>query len=500
MATISISQLDSAVSLALGDLFEIAEPDAQSQTGYASKKISLSQEATFIQENVESQNLNTTSKTLVGAINEVDSEGVKWSENNVLGAKNLLKYPYYYNSQVINGITWTVNSDGTITATGTASANSQFILHTREFGESNDFILPNGTYILSDGGLENTNTEIQIGITKNGSYTHIGTTGNGELSFTASGDDYSQNSINPLIQCLVRSGQQNVNVTFKPMIRLASIADNTFEPYAQTNVELTAEKMAWNNYTEYGVKNLIPYPWYHLNGRVNRGITFTFDGEGYISLDGTASTTQAPFFSYSSSTAMIPLILESGKEYILSVERSDSRIYSAIFFFNSDGSGLSCNLKAEFEDGSTRIDANATSLSLYYDNIAHSKAIFTVTSNTTIYIQADLRVPANSGYFDPQDAKGRVMLRDANITDDTWKKFGGSNVQLSSLITDFMSIFASIEITNNARIPYSVGDYMFWKGGFYKVTAAINSGGAITVGTNVTQTTIGAELKAALNA
>jgi len=332
MATKSISQLDSATSVSASDLYEVAIPDAQSASGYASKKESGAQIATFFHEWIQNNNLNTTDKTLVGAINEVDSEGVKW-----------------------------------------------------------------------------------------------------------------------------------------------------------------------NDYSEYGVKNLIPYPWYHPNGRANRGITFTFDGEGYISLDGTASQTQAPFYSYSSARALIPLILENGKEYILSIDRSDDRIYSAIFFYNSEGTGISCNLSAEFEDGSTRIDPNATSLSLNYNNITHSKAIFTVTANTTIYIQADLRVPANSGNFDPQDARGRVMLRDANITDDTWKRFGGSNVQLSSLITDFMSIFASIETTNNANIPYSVGDYMFWKGGFYKVTTAISSGGAITEGTNVTQTTIGAELKAALS-
>lgn len=245
MATKSISQLDSASTMALGDLLEIAEPNAQSVSGYTSKKISIgSQLAPYIQGTVQNASLNTTDKTLVGAINEVDSEGVKWSENNVLGAKNLLKYPYYYNSQVINGITWTVNADGTVKATGTATANSSFYLHLRNEGESNDFVLPNGTYIISDGlATHSSNIEIQMGITKNGAYSEVALTRNGDVQFTANGDDYSQNSINPLIQCLVRSGQQNVNVTFKPMIRLASIADSTFEPYAQTNRQLTLEKV-----------------------------------------------------------------------------------------------------------------------------------------------------------------------------------------------------------------------------------------------------------------
>lgn len=174
---------------------------------------------------------------------ELPTEAVEWSEQNVLGAKNLLSFPYAMESQEINGIVWTVYSDGTINARGTASANSSFVLHSREQNEINDFVLPNGTYILSDGGLRNVNTEMQIGITKNGSYLELARTRDGDAQFTANGDDYSNNSINLHIICLVRSGQSNVNVTFKPMIRLATINDNTYEPYAETNRQLTVTKL-----------------------------------------------------------------------------------------------------------------------------------------------------------------------------------------------------------------------------------------------------------------
>lgn len=75
MATKSISQLDSASTMALGDLLEIAEPNAQSVSGYTSKKISIgSQLAPYIQGTVQNASLNTSDKTLVGAINEVDSD------------------------------------------------------------------------------------------------------------------------------------------------------------------------------------------------------------------------------------------------------------------------------------------------------------------------------------------------------------------------------------------------------------------------------------------
>lgn len=45
----------------------------------------------------------------------------------VLG-KNLMPFPYKDGNKVYNGITWTVNDDGTVTANGTASGDSFFLL------------------------------------------------------------------------------------------------------------------------------------------------------------------------------------------------------------------------------------------------------------------------------------------------------------------------------------------------------------------------------------
>lgn len=57
--------------------------------------------------------------------------------------KNLIPYPYYDASgKTNNGITYTVNSDGSVTAVGTATSTSQFIL-------SNTLSLPDGDYVLT---------------------------------------------------------------------------------------------------------------------------------------------------------------------------------------------------------------------------------------------------------------------------------------------------------------------------------------------------------------
>lgn len=76
--------------------------------------------------------------------------GVPFSEITVSG-KNLLTYPFNETTKTVNGITFTDNGDGTITANGTATANATFLL-ARNFGFEKE-----GNYFLSGcpsgGGL-----------------------------------------------------------------------------------------------------------------------------------------------------------------------------------------------------------------------------------------------------------------------------------------------------------------------------------------------------------
>lgn len=55
--------------------------------------------------------------------------------------------------------------------------------------------------------------------------------------------------------------------------------------------------------------------------------------------------------------------------------------------------------------------------------------------------------------------------------------------------------FAHYESTATASRAYAVGEHLTYNGYLYRVTAAISSGGTITVGTNVVQTTVGDEIQ-----
>ena len=68
--------------------------------------------------------------------------------------------------------------------------------------------------------------------------------------------------------------------------------------------------------------------------------------------------------------------------------------------------------------------------------------------------------------------------------------------KVSGLPKDFSTLIAPTEVTFTATRNYSVGSYLIVKNQLYKVTSAISSGGTITPNSNVTATTIMAEILA----
>ena len=152
--------------------------------------------------------------------NQLNAQGV-------LGAKNLL--PNNATSQTINGVTFTVNDDGTITANGTATAVANFNI-SLSISDTLSCIL-NG---CPSGGSDNS---YRIGARYNNS---------GTLTYnydTGNGCKINDISIVDRVFIQIASGQTVNNLVFKPMLRLASDPDDTYQPYAMTNRELTEEKI-----------------------------------------------------------------------------------------------------------------------------------------------------------------------------------------------------------------------------------------------------------------
>ena len=75
--------------------------------------------------------------------------------------KNILSYPYANSSFTAQGVTVTVNEDGTLDLSGTASATQNFY-----FRENEDITLPEGTYTVSLGGDFTCDNEIRLWLYK----------------------------------------------------------------------------------------------------------------------------------------------------------------------------------------------------------------------------------------------------------------------------------------------------------------------------------------------
>lgn len=123
--------------------------------------------------------------------------------------KNLLNNQMY--TRTISGVTFTVNTDGTIDLSGTSSGSIDITMN-------NSILLPEGTYILSGGYSNHISISLSINNVSSG-----GDTGSG-LEFSVSSGD------SVMVKVQVDNQIATSGVKLKPMIR-ASIDDETYEPY-----------------------------------------------------------------------------------------------------------------------------------------------------------------------------------------------------------------------------------------------------------------------------
>lgn len=137
--------------------------------------------------------------------------------NNVV---NML--PNNATTQVFHGVTYTINSDGTIQTSGTASDSSgQFII--------SRFYLPNGFYKLS-GGI-NSNRPLVLSHAK----------GNVNAVDYGGGVIFEADSSLQLAVYITTKGDMS-GLTYKPMITVADMPNSDYAhyvPYAKSNKELT---------------------------------------------------------------------------------------------------------------------------------------------------------------------------------------------------------------------------------------------------------------------
>lgn len=274
--------------------------------------------------------------------------------------QNLITYPYYSKSNTINGITWTVNDDGTVTANGTATKESAFNVVNPYGVKARKTLELNQKYVLSDGTSDKAKTYTQF-VRFNAStntYDYAISSRAGYNTWTAS----DKNLLSYGISLIVANGATVNNVTFKPMLEIGTVS-HEYQPTTLSNPTLKEQigsalqpESIVNNQTttEEGFaldarqanpningtlakqlndlrdkvstsqgQNLINYPYDGTEGDTN-GITWTVNEDGSITANGTASkeTPYSLIYPYSLSTLKS---LQLGYTYTISDGLTDEQ-------------------------------------------------------------------------------------------------------------------------------------------------------------------------------
>lgn len=157
-----------------------------------------------------------------------------WTGAQVVRAgKNLIPYPYSGgSSDTINGVTFTVGSDGTVTANGTATANAEFFV-----AQGRHINFPAGTYTLSGLPSGASSTTFVYN-----SYAGSGNSSSSDLfDFRAFSDRTVtvESEIKTFTLAIrIIGGYTANNLVFKPMFELGSTATD-YEPYAGDTYSIT---------------------------------------------------------------------------------------------------------------------------------------------------------------------------------------------------------------------------------------------------------------------
>lgn len=181
--------------------------------------------------------------------------------------------------KTINNVTATINNDGTISLNGTASAETQFYL------TKNDFSLGNGDgYFWCNSPSVNCRFEFVASINGEEKYLNSYSTTPNTFNITSS-FIYSGSTI------IIASGT-STNVTLTPMVANGTFTE--YEPYTggqpspSPDYEQPINSIEGELTFSVRKKNLLPYPFEETTKTVN-GITFTDNGDGTITVNGTAT-------------------------------------------------------------------------------------------------------------------------------------------------------------------------------------------------------------------
>lgn len=163
-------------------------------------------------------------------------------KTSTLQGQNLIPYPYDGTEGNTNGITWTVNDDGSVTANGTASKEAPYsLIYPYNLSTMKSLQLGN-TYIISDGLTDEQHTNVGymqlVRYDKNNptNWKYGVSSMKGTEIYTAN----DENTLQYGIRLIIRNGATANNITFKPMLEVGTMS-HEYQPTTISNPTLKKE-------------------------------------------------------------------------------------------------------------------------------------------------------------------------------------------------------------------------------------------------------------------
>lgn len=337
------------------------------------------------------------------------------SEQGSTTGKNLLQNQHSPGNYTDCGITYTTNADGSITANGTATDHSSYLIVTSTSHPEIMSVLAENEVILS-GTPKNTNGDEYRVQFWSSQESHVDRGGGAQFKIEKAITSWN-------IAIYVTPETTLNNVTFYPMLRLASVTDDTYEPYtggiASPNPDYPQEIVSVGDGGSVGVdvcgKNLLPNNAVSLT---KNGVTFTVNEDRSITVNGTA--TGLTYYQI-----IFGLAMTSDEGYILSgCPSGGSAEGYALRVFKPDLS----KYYTDFGDGVTIKDA------------VIGGAEIRITSGATV---------TNITFY--------PMLRLASVEDDTYEPY-----QKQSSIFTTPNGLPGIKVTDSSLATYTDENGQMW--------------------------------------
>ena len=283
---------------------------------------------------------------------------VKEIRGKTVATTNLIPYPYAETTKTANGVTFTVNSDGSVTVNGTATSDADFMLlrgPIQSYSES---------YFLS--GCPTGGSDTTYYISEN--FTASKDTGNGVVLNNLPSDQ--------VWRIVIKSGTTVNNLVFRPMLN----AGTTAKPYSKWFAGL--KNASFEKIVSTG-RNLVPYPYAETTKTAN-GVTFTVNSDGSVTVNGTA-TAATNFY-----------IVKGGNDF-LTFPIGTTLVLSGCPAGGSARTYFMNVLSTDYLDGST--------------DIGNGGASFTTKKiKYYLYIRVEQGVTMNNAVFRPMLNYGSVAL------------------------------------------------------------------------------------------